>query len=86
MSAALGIGPAPAGPPFLGPFAPNPAAPTPAPPPPGVAGPPGSFGPPPGNTVGVMLFSVDPATLGVPFSGANSQAVLSPSTLPLSRP
>jgi len=99
MSAALGVGPVPAGPPFLGPFAPNPGAPAPGPPPPGVVGPPGSFGPPPGNTVGVLglvpddnidalsygrdsgnvlLFSVDPATVGVPFSAVNSQAVLSP--------
>jgi hypothetical protein len=54
MSAALGVGPAPAGPPFLGPFTPNPGGATPAPPPPGVPGPPGSFGPPPGNTVGTF--------------------------------
>jgi hypothetical protein len=54
MSAALGVGPAPAGPPFLGPFTPNPGGATPAPPPPGVPGPPGSFGPPPGNKVGTF--------------------------------
>jgi hypothetical protein len=85
MSSALGIGPAPGGPPFLGPFAPNPGAPFPAPPPPGGLG---TFGLKSGDNVDglsfgrdsgdVLLFSVDPATMGVPGTHVRIQAVTSP--------
>ncbi|MCP3905326.1 MAG: hypothetical protein GY715_16995 [Planctomycetes bacterium] len=73
ISAALGIGPAPiGGPPYLGPFAPNSGRPNPFPVPPSG---PGTLGLQPGDNVtslsfgfdggNVLLFSVDPAALGV---------------------
>ncbi len=84
MSSALGIGPAPGGPPFLGPFSPNPGAPAPAPPPGAL----GTFGLKSGDNVDalsfgrdsgdVLLFSVDPATAGVPGTHVRIHAVTSP--------
>ncbi len=85
MSSALGVGPLPGGPPFLGPFSPNPGAPAPAPPPPGGAG---TFGLFPNDNIDalsfgkdsgdVLLFSVDPATVGIPGTHVRVQAVTSP--------
>ncbi len=85
LSSSLGIGPFPGGPPYLGPFAPNPGAPAPAPPPPGALGTFGltsddnvdglSFGRDSGN---VLLFSVDPASMGVPGTHVRIHAVTSP--------
>ncbi|MBK8266940.1 MAG: hypothetical protein IPK83_00985 [Planctomycetes bacterium] len=85
FAAALGIGPAPAGPPFRGPFAPNPGAPNPAPAVPGAGvGTLGlvprdnmdalSFGRDRGDT---LLFSVDPASIGIPGSAVFFNSTIS---------
>ena len=86
MSAALGVGPAPLGPPpYMGPFSPNTGAPNLTPNPP--MGP-GSVGLVPGDNINalsfgedggcVLLFSVDPSAAGLPGTAVNTQAVLSP--------
>ena|GEM_PF-3977157 len=84
MSAALGIGPAPAGP-YMGPFAPNTGAPNPVPNPP--TGP-GTLGLAPGDNINavsfgedggtVLLFSVDPSAVGSVGTAVNFEAVVSP--------
>ena len=93
ISANLGIGPGAGGPPFTGPFMPPTLGPpTPAPAPPG--GPLGTLGLMPGDNVtslsfgcdggDVLLFSVDPMTLGVPGSAVDFDSTLSPPGAPLS--
>lgn len=92
MSAALGVGPAPGGPPYLGPFAPSAGEAAPAPAPPGGLGTFGllagddidalSFGNDGGN---VLLFSVTPRSVGVPGSAAYFQSQLSPPTGPIGK-
>lgn len=86
MSAALGIGPPPGGPPYGGPFAPNPGAPVPTPAPPGAAL--GTLGLVPGDNIDalsfgldggdVLLFSVDPGSVGLAATAVDFQANLSP--------
>jgi hypothetical protein len=86
MSAALGIGPVPGGPPYLGPFSPNPGAPAPAPLPPGALV--GTLGLTPNDNIDgfsfgrdsgdVLFFSVDPAAVGTPGTAVRFHAVISP--------
>jgi len=85
MSSALGLGPAPGGPPYMGPFAPNPGAPPPAPPFPGGLG---TFGLGPDDNVDglsfgrdsghVLFFSVDPWSLGLAGTAVRFHALTSP--------
>jgi hypothetical protein len=86
MSAALGIGPTPGGPPYVGPFSPNPGAPVPAPVPPGAAM--GTLGLVPSDNINALsfgmdggetlLFSVDPTATGVFGTAVRFEAAISP--------
>ncbi len=90
ISSALGIGPAPAGPPYMGPFNPNTAAPIPMPAPPGGIG---TFGLAPGDNMNslsfgqdcgdTLLFSVEPTAVGLVGTAVNFQSTLSPTAPPL---
>jgi hypothetical protein len=94
MSAALGIGPVPGGPPYLGPFSPNPGAPAPAPLPPGALV--GTLGLVPDDNVDgfsfgrdsgdVLLFSVDPVSVGLVGTAVRFHAVISPFGIPAALP
>jgi hypothetical protein len=80
LSAALGVGPAPGGPPFMGPFV---AMPVPAPP----GGPVGTLGLVPGDNLNalsfgedggcVFLFSVDPNAVGGPGTAVYNESTSS---------
>lgn len=94
ISAALGIGPAPGGVQFKGPFTDKTMTlpyPVPAPPPPG--GSPGTLGLQPGDNItsvsfgldggDTLLFSVDPAAVGVPGTAVKFGSTLSPQAAPI---
>jgi len=94
ISAALGVGPPPAPPPYVGPFAPATGAPNPTPPAPG--GPTGSLGLAPGDNINAvsfgldngdtLLFSIDPGALGLPGTAVEFHAQLSPMTPAINGP
>ncbi len=87
MSASLGVGPAPFGPPpYMGPFDPNTGQPIPMPAPPG--GPTGTLGLVPSDNVNalsfgrdgglILLFSVDPTAVGRAGTAVEFNSLLSP--------
>jgi hypothetical protein len=90
ISASLGIGPSPGGPPYSGPFSPSPGAPAPAPAPPGG---PGIFGLVPSDNINsvsfgcdwgdTLFFSVSPASVGAPGTAAAFHSTLSPTAASL---
>ncbi|HWO56342.1 MAG TPA: hypothetical protein VNN55_02125 [bacterium] len=94
ISASLGVGVAPGGPPYTGPFAPNPGAPDPAPSSATLGmGTLGlvstdnidalSFGRDGGN---VLLFSVDPEAIGTAGTAVYAQSTMSPAAPPVGTP